>query len=241
MEVDLELSIAPSKTSLFDTFTMSGEQHSDLERFYASRDPEDRGDEWVEDDDEDADYEYFVDADEIDEEGMEGTGEDDEEDDVYLDDEGEDEEDMGEATIVVDPSVPNLVQGGDDESGTTFLNLAALLNQSGGNADARTSLLARLLAGPAAGTRRSAGLLRQLASGGAAPVNEEERRRAAEERRRAASWWEPQTEPHPRGIELLKSGEFGKVGEWRVPGRRAPPRVVQPRRRGFVPPAAQVC
>jgi WD repeat-containing protein 23 len=219
-------------------YIMSRETPDNLDLFY---DVDELVDE-VGDDDEEADYEYYVDADEIDDEVMEGEDEDEyaDEDD---DEEGVEDEDMAQATIVNDPNDPNpliAIEGGDDEGGTTFLNLAALLNQSGGNAEARTSLLSRLLAGPASGTRGGAGLLRRLASGGAAPVSEEERRRATEERRRRDRWYEPQTEPHPRGMELLKSGEFGRVGDWRVPGRRARPRVMKTRKRGWVPAAAQV-
>ena len=211
---------------------MSGGQHPDLDLFY---DLEDQGDEWG-DEDEDGDYEFY-DAEEIEDEDMEG----DENDDLIEEgDEGEEDEDMGQATLVAESNIVVAPGDEEDETSTTFLNLAALLNQSGGNADARTSLLARLLAGPASGTRQGAGMLRRLAAGGAAPVSDEERRRAADERRRKDRWWVPQTEPHPRGLELLKSGEFGRVGDWRAPGKRVRPRVVRPRRRGWVPPAAEV-
>ncbi len=217
---------------------MSNEPPPDLLEFYEALDPEAEDGDWG-DEDEDGDYEYYVDADEIDEEDMDLE---EDEDGEYAEgaEIGEADQDMGQATLVNDPNV--VITGEDDESGTTFLNLASLLNQSGVNGDARTSLLQRLLAGPAAGTRGGAGLLRRIAqgAGGAAPVSEEERRRAAEERRRKDRWWEPQSEPNPRGAELLRSGEFGRVGGWRSPGRRVRTRVVQPRRRERVPVPAQV-
>lgn len=43
-------------------------------------------------------------------------------------------------------------------------------------------------------------------------------------RRKPRRWWKVQTEPDPRGLALLRSGEFGPVGPWVY---SAPPPVVE--------------
>lgn len=201
---------------------MSGGNHPDLDRFYEALEA---GEDLELGDDEDDDgFDLYLD--EIDE----IIDEDDDDDEFYdEDDDDEDEEDDdedGEEGMDLD----NGDQDDDDEDdddedggagGDTWLNLAELLNSAGGTVEARSSLLARLLAGPV-GTRSGGGTGTRFR-----PVQTaEERAKAMAERRKKERWWKPQTEPSPRGVELLNSGEFGRVGEWRrrkgtrQPGRR---------------------
>ncbi|KLT41773.1 WD40 repeat-like protein [Cutaneotrichosporon oleaginosum] len=53
------------------------------------------------------------------------------------------------------------------------------------------------------------------------------------ENRRKCRWWKPQVEPHPRGLALLRSGDFGPTGPWRTertrPGERYAWRVSRDR------------
>ncbi|GFZ44523.1 hypothetical protein JCM24511_02246 [Saitozyma sp. JCM 24511] len=230
---------------------MSGhdeEQHPDLERFYAqlvSGGDEDDPD-WVDEDDDDADddaaYEVYFDPDDMDDEDDDEFMEDDEDDDDAGLDDGEDDEDMGNATALGD-QITLEFDPNDESSGRTFLELASLLNSAGGSADARSSLLARLLAGPrdtGPATRSgSQGLLRRLGLGGMSAEERERQARAEAERRRKEKWWKPQTEPNPRGVELLKSGEFGRVGDWRSGGGRHRVRSRAgdvKRSHGYIPP-----
>lgn len=66
-----------------------------------------------------------------------------------------------------------------------LLELAALLNSASNTGDANTDLVRRLMAGTHV-------------------------TRPAKPRR----WWKIQKEPHPRGLALLRSGEFGPVAPW---------------------------
>jgi hypothetical protein len=224
---------------------MSGDQHPDLQRFYAqilSGDDNDEG--WMDEDDDDGDQEYevYFDPDDMDDDDEDYANEDDDE---Y--EEGEGDEDMGNAQLRGAETIRIGVDPDDDSSGSTFLELAALLNSAGASTDARSSLLARLLAGPvpAGPTTRSGGqgLLSRLGLAGAMTPEERERAARAEGERRKESWWTPQTTPHPRGVELLKSGEFGMVGGWRASGRHCVrPRVIETgrRSRGYIPPMSAV-
>lgn len=224
---------------------MSEDRHADLDDLY---DQLLTAEDIIEEDDlDDGDYELYIDAQDMDEEmgGDEDEEDDDDYDeeyddgdpDVYFEDEEDDDDDAGE--------------GGGGESGgieeANLQRLAALFNNAP-NAEARSSLLARLLAGTGTietgpATRSGpAGILRRLGTG-LGMVSAEERARAAAERRRREKWWSPQMAPHPKGAELLRGGEFGKVGDWRAKGRRrvAPRRVWPGRRfRSWVPPIAQV-
>ncbi|EKD03317.1 WD-repeat protein [Trichosporon asahii var. asahii CBS 8904] len=47
---------------------------------------------------------------------------------------------------------------------------------------------------------------------------------SAPRRRKPRRWWKVQTEPDPRGLALLRSGEFGPVGPWVY---SAPPPVME--------------
>jgi hypothetical protein len=190
---------------------MSGNRHPDLDRFYEALEAEGEDGEFYPDlDDEDDDGDFDVYLDEVDEEDVDDDGmifdvdapsdeedeEDDEDDDFMIDVEEDDDEDR---------------EGEIHLSGQTWLNLAELINSSRGSAGARASLLAQLLAAPnvraaGAGFRRMPEEL---------PTDPVERARRLAERRRKERWWKPQTEPHPRGLQLLQSGEFGRVGEWR--------------------------
>lgn len=164
---------------------------------------------------------------------------DPEDDDEEYSDEDDDENIMG---VVLEPEDATSEGDGDGdgeetETGTAFLNLAELLNRAGTSADARSSLLARILAGagPAAGTRSGGqGLLssiRQMTTPRAAMTPAQQRAAYAEQRRKEREWWTEQKEPHPSGVALLQSGEFGRVGDWRVPGGKRRPRCAVERRK----------
>lgn len=189
-----------------------------------------------EDDPDDPDYELHLDDEDMDDEMYAEDDEDLEDDDEEYDEEEDDEEEDedeggGESTFTlqIDPN--------DDSSGATYLELAALLNGTSGEGSAasRSSLLQRLLAGG-------------LRSRGPAPSQEELRRRRAEdarrevERRRREQWWTPQIKPHPKGAELLRSGEFGRVGQWRPTSNGAfrRPILKEANRWGAVPKMSQV-
>jgi hypothetical protein len=216
------------------------------------------------DDDEDmddADFEYYLDAEDIDEEM--GLDEDyDEDDDEFFDD--EDDEDGPNVVFSADPTAGMIDLDEDDEDEdedgeqdddddddalgrSTLRELAALLNNAP-NADARSSLLARLLAGPGPGRgndtgpiTRSGQVLRRMGMGQG--MTEEERARAVAERRRRERWWKPVLEPEVNGLELLQSGEFGRVKGWKGTGkrRRGPGRsLVRDRHYSWTPTMAQV-
>ena len=193
-----------------------------------------------------ADGEYF-DMDEDDEDYVDDDeAYDDDEVDFYDidedDEDGEDEDDMGNATLLSDPNAVDDADEPMDQSviGTSvsFAQLASMLNNTP-SADARQSLLARLLAEPSGG----GGGLRGWLTGRAGGI---ERPSPQRERKRDVRWWEEQKEPHPNGLALLKSGEFGRVGEWCVPGKRRGRMGIRyasglaGRQRGFVPPSVQV-
>lgn len=245
---------------------MSDGRHPDLEAFYDSIAEE------IEDDDEfhtgelevfeneygmwtnegdvmlhDMDVEEEYDEDEDEDEFL-----DPEDDDEDEDDDDDDDDDDNILGVTVEPGAVLVDEGEDDDEegddGTTFLNLAQLLNQAGASDDARSTLLRRLLAGagPAAGTRSGGqGLLRTLgrmATGRPTLTPEEQERRYAEQRRKERGWWKEQKEPHPDGQRLLRSGEFGRVGDWRVPGSRCRPRsaVIRRKARTWSPLPAKV-
>jgi hypothetical protein len=185
----------------------------------------------------DSDFEYYLDAEDIDDAMGEDDGDDDDElyddedddedgpDVVFTGDIDEDEDDEGE-----DGDEDDDEDGGDEER-IAMSELAALFSNTPGAA-ARNSLLARLLGGAPASQLPNS-LLRRL---GVTPVatqtTPEERARLLAERRRKARWWAPQLEPHPAGAELLRSGEFGRVRGWSGPakGRRATRRCLTKRR-----------
>ncbi|KAK8844784.1 hypothetical protein IAR55_006634 [Kwoniella newhampshirensis] len=224
---------------------MSDDLHPDLEYFYDSLDTGDHddGDEWEDDPD---DGEFYIDADDI----MIDEDEDDDLDEDYDDDDDEDEsdEDMAGVTFLNDTDTRATRSGGnrqgqeeeEEDGGQTFLEIAQLINDSSASVEARTSLLARILSGRAPVTSGGGGsaLLRSLAGRG---VSDEDRAREQAARRRNERWWKPQTEPDPKGLELLRSGEFGRVGEWRAPGKagRMRPRARDPRCRGWNGSAAK--
>lgn len=218
------------------------------------------------DDDEDmddADFEYYLDAEDMDEE----MGDDDEDDEFYDDDDDEDSPnvvfsaDPTSGMIDLDEDDENEDEDEDDEEDDeddedddegglgqgTLRELAALLNGAP-NADARSSLLARLLAGPGPGRgndtgpiTRSGQVLRRMGMGQG--MTEEERARAAAERRRRERWWKPVLEPDADGQELLQSGEFGRVNGWKGSGKRrkGPARsLVKERHYSWTPTMAQV-
>lgn len=144
-------------------------------------------DEYQPDDDDYADPDVNMDEDDEDEE-------DDDDDDgarMYVVD-AEDDQDDDVEEVTVDPA--------------HFLELISLFN-SGGSADARASLISRLLNGSGGG-----GTFRF-----APPQTAAER--ASERRRRR--WWTPQTEPHPNGVALLRSGDFGPTGPWKPSGKHS--------------------
>lgn len=199
----------------------------------------------IDDDDsdgtEDPDFDYFLDAEDMhedmdDDEDYEDDDEYDDEDEdapqafftdpttgaVYLDD-----DEMDEDEDENDEDFEDVEEGDDD--GIALRQITALLN-SAHSAEARSSLLAQLLAGPQddVGTddMRPAAFLRRL--NGGRTSTPEERARAEAERRKRERWWQPQLEPHPAGAELLATGEFGRVRDWSGAGkgRRAPRRCL---------------
>ena len=212
---------------------MSGNRHPDLDRFYEALEAEGGDGEYYPDpDDEDGDGDFDVYLDEIDEDDVDDDGmivdvdvpsdeedeEDDEDDDDFMIDVEEDDEDEGDGEIRL--------------SGQTWLNLAELINSSRGSAGARSSLLAQLLAAP--NVRAGGAGLRRMPE--ELPTDPVERARRLAERRRKERWWKPQSEPNPRGLQLLQSGEFGRVGPWRraTKGARVPVRHQQLRSRAQV-------
>jgi WD repeat-containing protein 23 len=209
------------------------DRHPDLERFYEALLAEE-DDEFYPDDDEDDedDDEMYLDPDDM-------EGEIDDEDGnaaFYLHDlealaAEEDDDDAMDLQDEDDEGYEDEEDDEDDDGGQQYISLQELLSAAGGTVQARSSILAQLLAGsggPASGTRSGGFRFRS------SPIDPEERARALAERRRRERWWEPQTEPHPRGLQLLRSGEFGSVGPWRQ--KRA--RMLVPRR--SVRPVAQV-
>ncbi|ORY23259.1 WD40-repeat-containing domain protein [Naematelia encephala] len=227
----------------YKSVIMSHQRHSDLEDFYdAAADPSFL-DELLEEGDEeqDGDYDLYLDPEDMDEEYDDDDYEDAEGDeDEYMDDEDDDEDDAHAADSTPVFTIEQL--GSDeegDDSGQTFLNLAALLNQTGTPNEARQSLLARLLSGPITGGGASRGILSRITRGEGRGPSPEERLRLAEERRKKdRAWWTPQKEPHPKGLELLKSGEFGRVGEWKA-GTKRRPRAAGIKKHQWVPTPAQ--
>lgn len=227
---------------------------------------DDDGDDDDDEDMDDSDLEYYLDAEDIDEEM--GVYEDDE--DFY----DEDDDDAPDLVFTTDP-ITGLIHldedndeedededededdddemGDDDDDGEgalaqgTLQELAALLNNAP-NANARSSLLARLLAGPGPGrgndtasVTRSGQVLRRMGMGQG--MTDEERARALAERRRREKWWKPVLKPEANGQELLQGGEFGRVKGWRGAGkcRRAPTRsLVKDRHYSWTPTIAQV-
>jgi hypothetical protein len=204
-------------------------------------------------DDED-DLEYYLDAEDIDEE----MGDDDDDYEDYEDDD-DDDEDTAHPFFTVDPTTGEEIDedddmeedeedeedetGGDADEALALQQITALLN-SAQSAEARTALLARLLGGHAdgGGGGLGRGFLSRLNLGRA--TSGPERARLEAERRRKERWWKPQLEPHPIGAELLASGEFGKVRHWAGvgKGRRATRRCLTRQRHwDWTPPMSQVC
>jgi hypothetical protein len=191
--------------------------------------------------DDDPDFEYAFDAEDMEDE----MGDDDfyDEDDFYEDDDDEDGPDViftgdplseaagDEDEDDEDDDDEEEEEDEDEEEGIAIQELAALFNRAP-NAEARSSLLARLLGGPGTGgSRLSSSILRRLGATDG-PSRQEERARALAERRRRERWWNPQFEPHPAGAELLRSGEFGRVRGWtgHGKGRKASRRCLTKRR-----------
>jgi len=203
-----------------------------IDRAYADDDDSDGTD--------DPDFDYFVEAQDIQEqmddddyEDDDDFDEDDEEapqafftdpttGDVYLDDDDDMDEDEEN-----EEDYEDVEEEGDD--GVALRQITALLNNAH-SAEARSSLLAQLLAGPpddvGSDDMRPGAFLRRL--NGGRTVTPEERARAAAERRKRERWWQPQLEPHPAGAELMATGEFGGVRDWPGvgKGRRAPRRCL---------------
>ncbi|WVF66532.1 hypothetical protein IAT40_001272 [Kwoniella sp. CBS 6097] len=207
---------------------MSDDLHPDLEEFYDAMGGGSDEDQWEDEPDEDdgvihedAGYQVYLDG------GMMMDEDDDDDDDEYIDEddieeeyyaeEGDSDEDLGDAILLDEDE-----DGGDEEddgSGRAFLDLAAIINNAGGgDVQARSALLARLFGSSAPRTRSGAApvdeILRRLAGNRGVEISEEDRAKKRLEDRK--KWWKPQTEPDPRGVELLRSGEFGRVGDWRV-------------------------
>lgn len=176
-----------------------------------------------EDFDADEDYEDDEDYDEDDEDAPQAFFTDPTTGAIYLDDDEMEEDDDDEN----DEDYEDVEEGDDD--GIVLRQITALLN-SAHSAEARSSLLAQLLAGPQDDEgndgMRPAGFLRRLAAG--RTQTPEERARAEADRRKRERWWKPQLEPHPAGAELLATGEFGRVRDWSGVGRgrKAPRRCL---------------
>ncbi|WVQ82798.1 hypothetical protein IAT38_004930 [Cryptococcus sp. DSM 104549] len=192
--------------------------------------------------------------------GLSGPGDEDyvtdddigDDDEDYYDDEDDVDEDE-DMDLVVDEdeelaeALEDLEQDSQDgeEPATgysAFLQLANLIEASNGTVDLDHPLFASLLSGSAGGTAGGValstlmnGLARSTRSarGGAAPTTG--RPRTAQDRYQERLK-QMQREADPRGTELLRSGDFGKVGGWKAPGKRRRPdwdRTV----RGWTPPS----
>lgn len=158
---------------------------------------------WAADADEDDDYIIEADLEDLDELDDDGLGFgftaripgtyvthtriDHDEEDEEEEEEDEDEEAEEEEEEEEDPYDDDQTY---DYTPVRLLELAALINSASNMpVDHRTTLLRRLM--------------RQThISGG------------PQRRRQPRRWWKVQTEPDPRGLALLRSGEFGPVGPW---------------------------
>jgi hypothetical protein len=167
--------------------------------------------------DEDDDYED-VDEDEdedmfFDEEDAEDMEEDDDDDEDV--DEAEDDDGAGLTATLhrsADGSIGIEVPNEAADGGVTFIDLASLF--SGYGAETRSTLLRQIL------------VAQQLAQ--PAPSGQEraaQRARTEAEARRRGPWWTPVTKPQPNGAELLRGGEFGKVGSWKRPTKQSYGRI----------------
>lgn len=232
---------------------MSDLPHPDLNNFYDTIDQDDDDDVWEDDPD---DQEFYLDI----EDGMEIDQDDEDDDDDYEDEDDDDEEDDEDMEYTDDRQFPGayFVAAGDDDDDdeegggdgegielpqSQWLELAALLSGNTASSEIRQSLLSRLLAGPVGGGQNRSGLQRRSLSSENASLTPEERRRRIAERQKREQWYQPQKVADPRGVELLMSGEFGKVGDWRLPGKWNRPRASEAdrrMRRGGIPPMAKV-
>jgi WD repeat-containing protein 23 len=87
-----------------------------------------------------------------------------------------------------------------------------------------SALLAALMGAMGGGTRQGLSFL------------EIERLLGRAQRQDNTSWWEAQVDPHPAGLALLRSGEFGPVGPWSPAAsaaRRRPSEIYSARRRRY--------
>lgn len=183
---------------------MSGPSR-DLEEFYSSIINYDDEDE----DDDDFDGEYH----DIHEVGHLGIDDDDEDDDMDFDGEGEDDDEEDEDDDDDDdPDYrPIVVEADDDDEsdddenvlrigGRQLLEILAQMNSTNGiTADEQARWLSNLFSNPGIsipGLRRA------------------QQRERGEDAGPRTDWRPKQTEPHPAGVALLRSGEFGPVGPW---------------------------
>ena len=187
-------------------------------------------DDYDDDDDYDEDDEEFPQAFFVD--PTAGTGDEDEDEDEDMDEDDDDDD------------YEDVEDGEGDE--IDLQDIMALLN-SAHSAEARSSILAQLLRAPRgddatpADNSQSTGILRRL--GFSRGQTAEDRTRSEAERRKRERWWKPQLEPHPAGVELLSSGEFGRVRGWTGSGygRRATRRcLARNRLYDWTPSIAQV-
>ncbi|WVQ64278.1 uncharacterized protein L199_002440 [Kwoniella botswanensis] len=205
---------------------MSDDLHPDLDEFYDTVAGDE--DQWVDEDD-GGNYQVYIDPDDF--FGEEDDEEDDDGDYIFeddigeIDDEDEDEvgesdEDMGDARLVIDNE--------DDGSAAALAEMQNLLQRRRaqelvdelqiedpeGNLDIST-LLQNLIRRGIVTTGRPSGNI----SSGLRGQQEEWRRR---ERERNDPKWKAPKESQAAGLELLRSGEFGRVGQWRIPGKKRP-------------------
>lgn len=153
----------------------------------------------------------YVDFDDEDDDYEPGLHIDDGEYEVREMDESEDEDDGGP-----------FAHEHSDVAGAhiSLVQLAALMNATTGEGAA--SLVERLL-----GPGRGFGVPRQRSLGQQAAQKISER------------WWKPQVEPHPAGMALLQSGEFGPVGPWSAGTTRRRPSEIYTARRYAAGPYAR--
>ncbi|WOO85120.1 LEC14B [Vanrija pseudolonga] len=185
---------------------MSGPSR-DLEEFYSSIINYDDDDE--EDDDFDPEY---IDNDDIHEVVHLGIDDGDEDDDMEFDGEGEDDDEEDEDDDEDDPDYrPIVVEADDDDEsdddddnvlrigGRQLLELLAQMNSTNGISSEDHRFLSNIFSSPGIsipGLRRA------------------QQRERGEDGGPRADWRPKQTEPHPAGVALLRSGEFGPVGPW---------------------------
>ncbi|WVW81244.1 hypothetical protein I302_103235 [Kwoniella bestiolae CBS 10118] len=200
---------------------MSDDLHPDLDEFYDTVHGSD--DQWVDEDDDEGNVQVFIDPDDF--FGSEDEDEDDDDADyifeedigeIYDEDdeeeEGESDEDMGDARLIIDNEDDGSAEAFRELHNVITRNQVAEFEDEEGNMDVRRILQTLLRGG---GLRTTTGRTSANALNGLARAQAQEQRR----NRRDDPKWKAPKEPQAAGVELLRSGEFGRVGQWSPPGK----------------------